>query len=443
MRSYQNSQNTNLTNSNTGAVAQFVGEPDIQSIIGGAYIGLLDSAGAIGGSMQNVAQATMNRMVFRDNPRISQTLQSLNVTDSIKEVIRQMKIQGATVLAHTITATPTSFTGRGNGVIVTSVRRPSDGIVLEQAFTETLLLVCTGDSYLGGASAGNESFQITGTGKQSNVFAFDWPLGSDARASASAIDGSANNSRGNLLTNSGFDTFTGNTPGNFTIVVGTVGTHIFAESSLTFGGTKALRLTGDGTTLVELSQQFGISTGTSATIEPLTQYGFNIWARRDGTAAAAGSLLTIDLVDGNNTVIQDANGISNTFNIDLAALTMVYAAYNAAFRTPHVLPSTIKWRLRFPTGGALSDGRSIYLDLASMGKMISTYTGGPHLSIHSGSTNFSQGDYATVALSNSRGSGGTLNTFQTSVDRLLGLRELGLILPSSSSPTISDTDLIA
>src|SRR3990167_9199439 len=238
---YQATQLTAMTNTTTGVVAQYDAESDLQAIMGSSYIGLLQDNG-MGSVSQQLAQATINRMVFRDNPLLNQTLTSSNVLGSINEVIRQMKVAGATVLTQTITATPGSFVGTGNGAVVASVRRPLDGVVLENAFAENLTLTCNQDSYTGGATAGNESLSLTGTGSQSNLFAFNWPLGS-------------NSSTGSL--------------------------EIVGDSS---------------STLTALTQQFdstdstGSEAGTSETLSPQTQYSWCAWFATNATAPAAGGL---------------------------------------------------------------------------------------------------------------------------------------------------------
>ncbi len=309
LRSYQSSQTTNLAaNSSVSIVGQYAAEPDLQAVVGGSYINLLNAPGSIGSAMQNMARLTASRMVFRDNPRLFQNLQSVNITDSLVEIIRQMRAQGASVLAHTITATPATFAangGVGNGVVTCSVKRPADGLVLENTFAESVLATCLSDSYIGGALLNNETFAITGTGRQTNVFAFDWPLGSDGRITVNAIDADSDNASGNILTNSGYEEFTSNTPDNWTIEVGTAGTHVFEESTLVFGGSGAVCITGDGATLVQFYQEFEDGDdGTSGELEPLTQYSFNVWMRRDGIAPAAG-VLAVELVDGSGAVIND------------------------------------------------------------------------------------------------------------------------------------------
>src|SRR5207244_152833 len=164
-----------------------------------------------------------------------------------------MKVQGQTVLAMTIGSSVTGFVRNqdaetpGNGVINVSTRRPFDGLVLENSFQETVLFACQADSYSGGTAIGNESFLITGTGQEPDVFAFDWPLGSDGQVSISAINGNADNSLGNILTNSGFDKWSlalsVNAPNKWTIVVGSA--TITQENTITYDGVSALKITGN------------------------------------------------------------------------------------------------------------------------------------------------------------------------------------------------------
>jgi hypothetical protein len=446
IKSYQTTQQTNFTDQTNGVVAQYNAESDIQGIAGQNWITNVDSAGTIVGSLaSNMAQQTVNRIVFRDTPRITQTLTQLNVVDSLREIIRQMISQGATIQQATVSATAGTASGTGNGIINVSVRRPLDGLLQENLFAETLKVVCTSDSYVGGATLANEGFTVLGTGAQSNYFAHDWPLGSNCRAGLSAIDGNTNNGSGNILTN-WFTTFNSvaNTPDNFTVATGAAGTNFFQESSIIYDGTGALRVAGDAAlTKTSLVQTLNSSSGSAGTLSPLTQYSFNIWVRRDGTAAAAGTA-TIDLIDGSSATINDANSQANSFNIDLTALTTSYVNYTGIFRTPVSLPSTYQVRIRLST--ALTNGRSVYFAKGSLGTMTRCYVGGPYIAIHSGSTAFvattspySKGDFFAPVLANNRGGAADgVSSFGPLFARTLPMQQSDLLLPSASSPSISD-----
>ena len=437
-RTYQTSQLTNFVDTTNGVVAQYNAESDIQAMAGGAYIGVLNSMSGVGSLCQSMAAVTVNRMVYRDNPQQNQTLQNSNTLASLLEVIKQMEAASASVLAMTVSGSVTSFTGTGNGVVNFSTKRPSDGRTLENAFGEKVTFTCTSDSYTGRAVEGNESFSLRGVGNQTDYFAFDWPLGSNARVNVNAIDGSTSAASGNLLTNSGFDTWSSGSPSNWTVVTGTAGVDYSQESTIIFGGTSSLKLTGDGATETCFKQKFNDGTnGTTSEIDETTQYSVCLFLRRGGTPVSDG-VLTVDLIDGGDNVLQDEAGVSNSFTIDLTGLTTEFAAYKGVFRTKAVLPSTVYVRLKLTT--PITSGVDVYVDVMSMGEMQQLYRSGPFFAVHSGGEPFVVGDYAECTITNGRGSGGTLDTFQTLMARLFPNEVYGneLLLPSSDTPTISD-----
>jgi len=438
-RSNQASQLTNFINETVGITGQFDSEPDIQAVTGSAYIGVLNGIGSnVGGLMQSMAALTLNRMIFRDTPQLNQNLTSTNLEASLRILIRQMDDAIATVLAMTVTTASATFSPpmTGNGVCTVSAKRPSDGRTLENSYSENLTFTCTSDSYEDGATAGNETFSVEGEGNTGDVFAFDWPLGSNASTSISMIDGNEDNSSGNILTNSGFTEWTSGALDNWEVVLG--GSQFTQEIALSYDGGSALAITGNGTTNIAIKQEFDNGTdGTSGSLDGITQYSVNVFMRRDGTQAASG-VLTIDLIDEDSNVTTDEAGVANSFTIDLTALTVNYLPYNGFFRTPYIMPTTLYIRMRITT--ALTSGRAVYLDTMSMGLATQLYTSGPYVAGHSGSVPFRNGDYTVSAVTNSRGAAGTLDTWQTLFSLLFpSVISLELLLPSSGSPTISDT----
>lgn len=436
LRTYQSSAKAVMVDLPDGVTGQTKLEADVQAIMGDNYLSILQASGAnVGGTLQQIAAAYLDRLVYRDSPRPGQTLTSSNVSASLGELIRQMKAQGATVRRHVLGSSVGAFTGTGNGVLCVSATRPADGLPLEHLFAETLTAVCTQDSFLGGVTAGNETLTVVGAGSQGDVFAFDWPLGSDCVASLQAIDGASDVSAGNLLTNSGFDSFTANVPDDWDLMVGTAGTDVLEEASAVYGTGKALGVVSDGSTLVQIRQTFGSSSGTTAQLDSLSQYAFCIFLRGDGVPSSQGTLV-VDLFDGTN-VITDAAGASCSVSIDLTGLTTLYAGYVGVFRTPMVVPDTCYLRVRFSVPA--DAGRSVFLDKLSLGFMSQLYVGGPYVSCHAGSVPFVTGDYAAITMSNSRDGSGGLDTFQTVMARLFPqMISQELFLPSSSVPSISD-----
>lgn len=438
----KSSQTTQLVNFNE-VIDQLDSEPDVQALVGSAYLGLVNQLGnGMGGSLQSYASAILNRMVFRDNPLLNQTLTQNNTLASLLNLVRQMKDQAATVLAMTVSTTVPSVASRGssfgtnmlgNGVVVLSTKRPGDGRSLENAFSETLTVVCTRDSYGGGATAGNETMTFQGEGSQNDFFAADWPLGSNCNTSVSCIDGNENVSSGNLLTNSGFDGWTGGALDDWTTVQG--GSALAQDTAQAYDSGSCLNFTGDGATNPILTQEFGED--TTGELEAVNQYSVCLWLKRSGTAIASGPTLLVELIDGNDAVVNDQQSVANRLTIDLSSLTTLYQPFTVSFRTPYIMPATVKLRLKFT--GALPSGRTVYIDKLGLGEMIQLYRQGPYGSVHAGSVPFQVNDYCQCEVSNSRGAAGTLNTWQTLFARLFPIAwQNEILLPSSSSPSVSD-----
>lgn len=438
MRDYQDTQFNYTINTTNGVVAQFDSESDIQAVMGNSYQSILSGPEGAGSVAAQMALATINRMVYRDNPLPNQTLNSQNTLGSIYEIIEQMITAGETIRKVNVTSSNGSFIGTGNGVIVSSVVRPSDGRMLENCFSENIRVTCIADSYTGGVSVGSESFAITGVGTQNDLFAFNWPLGSNCNIQVSAINGDLSGSGGNILTNSGFSSWSGNTPSNFSIDVGTAGVNVFQETSIVYSTGSSMRILGDGVTLIEITQQLGSSTGSFISLSPQTIYAVNLFMRTGAVAPGAG-VLTIDLVDGDNIVLLDEANTPNSFTIDLTTLDTNWESFTGTFRTPIIMPSELYFRLRLTT--PLTPAISIYLDKMSLGLMFQTYPSGPYFSVHSGSVPFVIQDYGLSTITNNRGAGGTLNTFQTALARMLNpyILQNGILFPSSSTPTIDDS----
>lgn len=435
-REYQADQEPALIDTTTGIVPQYENESDLEALIGNNYVTLLNSGGNLLGIMQQLAQLTISRMVFRSQPQINQTLTQQNLNASLVELLRQMAQAGATVRAQTVTATPTVFTGQGNGVIVGSLKTPLTGVFLENAFQENILFNCSADSYTGGTTVGNERFDVTGTGNQGDFIAFDWPLGSNGQISLTAVNGNDSASNGNILTNSGFEDWTNNIPDNWDLVLGTAGVNIVREASIVYDGAFSLGIVGDGSTLTQLDQEFDSATGTSLALDPLTQYAVNVFIRRDGVAPGAG-VLEVAWVDENGVIVQDYAGVNNSFTIDLTALNTTFTAYSAAFRTPEEMPTTISLRYKLTT--ALTSGRTVYVDKCAMTPMDQLYSGGPYFAVFSGNVPFLFGDYSYCPVTNSRGAAGTLNTWQTVFGLLIN--DATFLLPSATagSETLPDS----
>jgi hypothetical protein len=390
----------------------------------------LAAGDAPAGTLRGVAGDTVNRMVFVSNPQFSRE----DVVESLGELIRQMKLSGATVKACAVTAAVAPFgTVNGDGFAVVSTKR-GDGLAQENLFAEVAYLTCATDAQTGGAQPGSESFDFTGDVAQPDPFHWEWPLGSGATATVQAASPARDNAEGNLLVNGDFEDQTSNVPAQWVVAVGTAGTDVVTETANVYDGTKAVRLN-PGAALTELSQTFDdAEAGTAAVLAPLTQYAVNVMLR---PAAAVTGTLAVALVDGAGTIVNDETGAANAFMKDLATLTAgAWSTVSAVFRLPRVLPPVLKLRLKLTAALA---GAALAVDHAALAGMTELYPGGPALALFSGKVPWVKGDRYTVTTTNDRG-GATLNgTFQTLFDRLFDTRAAGLLLPSAASPTIPDT----
>ncbi len=425
----------------TGVLGQLNSFPILGAQVGGTYVNLLGSVEQPCSSMQSLAQNFINALVYAYQAQYNQNLTTPNLPSSIAFVLQQMAAQNATVLQMTVGAVIGAFSGTGNGVVNISLKRPSDGRFLENAFQELVLFTCSSDSYSGSSAAFNERFLVTGQGSEPDVFAFDWPLGSNGITSINAINGDASNSAGNLLTNSGFTLWTLNVPNKWTLAVGTAGVNIQQNSSIVYSAGSSAQIIGDGLgTLTSLVQAFkSSSTGTPASLTQQTQLSVNLFLRCGGTIPSQG-VLQVDLIDGSGTIITDQAGTPNVFTVDLTTLSVNWSSAMGGFRLPIILPSSYSFRMHLTT--PLPNGVFIYVDKVSCGLMNQLYVQGPFVAVHSGSIPFVQSpvpDQATCQITNSRGAGGTLNTWQTLLFRLLPLgAQTELIWPSSPSPSVSD-----
>lgn len=365
-------------------------------------------------------------------------LSSKTITPALTELIRQIVNTSDSVDANAVTGAVTADSGNtGDSQVVVSVKDPY-GKTLEYSYTESIVVKCSTDSYTGGATAYRETFTLTGAAAEATKLSWNWPKGSGASKTLTSVD-AAEDASSNKLTNSDFQDFTSNTPDNWTILVGLAGTDVFEETSVVFRtGKKALKVTGDGATLVSITQTLNSAGGSNIALLPNTVYHLAFWGRK--TTSLAAGVLSVQLVDGSNAVITDDASTNNATAFTLSGWTTSYVGKSASFRTPKVLPTTYKLRLILTT--AATNGESFYLADMSLAAATQAYTGGPYLSAHGGSTapvaatGTNAADKWTAAISNDYG-----GLMQTYAWRVFDMPTLGLILPSDSggSETIADS----
>lgn len=406
------------------------------------YTGILESqadsftrragAGSVMGPLVTLARQTLLDAVATDAPSQGRTVEL-----ALAELVRQMTADGKSVADCTVSVTPAALTGNtGDGALVTSTKR-GDGLIQQNAVAEEARLVCTRDSYASGATAGLETFRFLGADPgRAATWDYDWPGGSGADGSFTAIspgvDASGSNNR---LTNSDFEDWTSSAADNWLLSSGAWGTDA-VQSATAHGGTYSVNV--PATKTPTIYQAFDSSTGTTATLAPLTSYAVNLWLRRVSAALTTGTLV-VELTDSGGTVVADEAGTNNTFSIDLTTLTTSWAAFNGVFRVPAVPPATLRLRLRVSVAG----DNDFLIDDVAMGGLFAPYRASPGYAVFAGATPWAIGDGWDATVANNRAGASYGATFQTLFDRLFGTAAAGVIVPYSGTETQADTLITA
>jgi hypothetical protein len=244
-------------------------------------------------AIRQAAARTLIETVDADSPLPSKT-----VDDALRELAAQLVASSDSVERTTFTVASPSYASSnvGNAVVVVScecTKLIKDRVVFSSKLvdfpcvrTETLTFVCQTDTKTGGTRSGSEIWHVEGERSYPNLDR-RWRSGSGAKlrvtATSSSMDGKVGANPGdNLLTNSDFESFASNVPVQWSLAVGTAGTHV-SSASTKFRGTTALAITGDGSNLTKLKQRFAHPDGTkpcttyrsgSATTGPLPRAGY-------------------------------------------------------------------------------------------------------------------------------------------------------------------------
>ena len=374
--------------------------------------------------LQSLAAAAVVAAAQADAP-----LADPSLGPALQRLIAQMLASGDSVSARPVAAT-VAADGANVGNPAWVVAPTTDtGRSAETQFAETWRFACTADSQSRQAVAGGEP--IAGRGLPAAASPLDpaWPAGSGAAAGLRAVDASQpSGSGGQVLAGGDFESWTvANVPDGWTVRVGVPGTDTL-QSASEYTGASALALPGGGSVATALDQSFGAN--GVAPVLPATQYAFNLWA--SVTSVPAAGTLEAALVDGSGAVLLDAAGNPASVAVSLPTLSTTYAPVGGMLRTPRVLPALTRFRLRLSS--PLSSGSTLLVDRAALARPTRLYAGGPRAAVFSGSTPMVAGDAWTLATSATPGTGG----FALLFERLFAMRDLGLLLPSSGSPTIPD-----
>lgn len=378
---------------------------------------------------QALAQEYLLFVVRADAPA-----SAVSVGAALTEFRRQMIAQSETVKRSTIGATVTALSpATGNGVVVTTTLRP-DGLPAELAIPETAQIVITADSYSQLTTAGAEqaifvSADSSQGGGPGDYLYYAWPSGSGVSTQFNVVAADAEaTATTNLLTDGQLEDWTGAVPDNWVTDVGAA--NLSKATTNLYGGSAAALVTGG---VAEVRITNALAAGLLA---PLTSYACVIRTRID-TSPAAGTF-TVELTDSSGTVLTDAEGASNTSSVDLTLeADGSYVTQKIVFRTGRSVPSGGgKLRLRTLS---LSGGSTLRIDECVLTPMVYPYAGSIGIAVVGGSTAFATGDRWNLAVTNNRGGASNNATFQALFERLFGMTQFGLVLPSDASPTQADT----
>lgn len=417
-----------------------------QDVIDNLYSDLAkyqNAASAFNSPIKSMSSATIIEMM---NDLL--LLNNNNLNTALIFLISQMEQYSQTVKRCVVSSNSTYFPGNiGNPNLVSTVK-DINGAFLEYTFNELCSGVCTRDSQQSASLAGIEQFQIKSQMSITDTFSYLYPQGSGITVNLNAVSGLVSNAGGvsNWLVGGSFETWistataTGTAiPQGWHVGTGTPGSTIIQSQSIIYDGLSALNFAGNGSEDTSIYQQFSSqnSTGDMASlIYPNMIFAFNMFIRVDSTPAAG--VLRAAMTDG-VTPILDNSGTSNSVSVNLNTISTTWVPISSTWRTPNQLPDNIFLELGLTT--PLTSSRNVYIDRCALTQMIQLYAGGPYVALFSGNINMINGD--TIWLNELNDYGGQ---FQWLFQKLYNMRSQptsnnisNLILPSSASPTISDT----
>jgi hypothetical protein len=365
-------------------------------------------------SLQNDAINTVISMANDDTP-----LTQLTLSNALKLIIQQMVDSGNTLQQPVVSATVVpNVNNYGDTQICASLTNEL-GLTNYMVNCETISATCTADAG-NGATIYQEPFQFQGWPVVDPLY-YTWPGGSGCNASVQTTNAAQT---GGIVTDGNFSSWSGNTPLEYTINVGTAGTTIFKGVSPVRGSFN-LQYTGNGSELTSISQEL-------SNLTPNSVLGVSFWAKRSSGAAAG--VLQIAITDGSGTTLTDDQGNACAKSVTVSSgLTTSYSAQYNIFALPKVLPTVIQIRIRLTT--AVTNAETVSVSLLQITPTTLLYQGGVRVFTFSGATQAAIGDRANInVLSNISTSG-----FIPSLSRILNLRQLNLAMPSSLTPSISNS----
>ncbi len=203
--------------------------------------------------LQTEGVSTIVKMTNDNTPLASLTLQP-----GMRALVAYMQANSASVKANAVSqSVAAGGSNVGTAVCLASVKG-FGGSIREYLLAEAVTLRASTSAQDGSTTAGSETWLMTSPVPESDQLSWDWPLGSGVSSSVTSCEPSGSL---NLLTNGTFETFTTpNSPTNWTINAGVVGTNIFETLGTVTSASNASPI------VITTSVNHGLITGQSVTI---------------------------------------------------------------------------------------------------------------------------------------------------------------------------------
>lgn len=372
-----------------------------------------------------LANVAASRITDRETVVLELDLDRNDFDTVIRELIRQMVVDGETVKASVVSVgSPTPDPGNvGDGTVLVDkvldgVTPPGSGlrtypelsgvaselVVTSDVFT----LNCTADSYTDGNDVGEEEFTLYG--EMSDGGNFSEPEGGSGTGTTISTVQSEN-----MLRDGGFEQWSGNSPSRWSVDSGTAGTHVKEETTEVFRGDSSLALVGDGT-------QATISVSQSVDdMETLRRYV--VCFRYKANAADTSSQKLTVQFSGTGYTPAGSEKVEITGNNFSTGWTLKYFYVNVPADRPE------DWSLTIAVTGTLGAGKKVFVDDVCVAPVV--WHGGVNFCVVAGQTPFLRNDRFKVMVSNNNA--GRFSWFFR--------RAFGIQLPSATGGghTIPDT----
>lgn len=371
---------------------------------------------------QTLSSKVQQRLLHRDTV-INQLPGSIegDIDRTLREIFVDMVAQAESINESVVAVGAPSFVGSGNGQLLSTtlldgVTAPSPDVQpfsfyrnVESAFpvpSETMSLTCTADEDSDGVPEGHEVFLLEGQPAPGSTF--DWKSeGSGISQEITTIQAA------DTLANRNFESWSSNTPVNWTIESGTPGTDIIQETAAVdvHRGVSALLLDGNGTD-IRLVQELPLNIPS-----PNQHWIFACYIK--AASITTGQLtLQVESPSGGYTASS-----SERILLNAAALGAIpnYTLHYFYLMTPASVPEDLRFVIRYDS----TTTGQVWID--SMGFSPLYYANGVGWSLTSGSSQFIRDDRFSVLVTNTEG------VFQRFFRRRFRFQ-----LPQSGTPTIAD-----